>query len=154
MAHGLFVYMYMLSLLLTPAAAVDVYAELGVDTLINAAGTITTIGGSLMPQEVQDAWRAASEHFVDMYELQDAVGDKVAQMLNVTSAMVTTGAAGAIMLGTAAALTVDNPERVGQLPLDPSLGIEVIRQKSNSDCYDRQVALRVTDHEMRVTVAR
>ena len=130
----------------------DIYAELGVETLINAAGTITTMGGSLMPPEVRAAWHSASLHFVDLIALQERVGQEIAKLLNVESALVTTGAAGGILVGTAAAVTWKDPQRVGQLPLHPDRGIEVIRQKSHRACYDHLVqacGVRLVDVETR-----
>ena len=73
----------------------NIYESLGVKPLINAAGTITTMGGSLMPPQVTDAWMAASRHFVPLLELQDRVGERIAKLLKVEAALVTTGAAGA-----------------------------------------------------------
>ena len=118
----------------------NVYESLGVKPIINAAGTITTLGGSLMPPEVVEAWRDASRHFVNLPELQDRVGERIAGLLGVEAALVTTGAAGAITVGTAAAVTHQRRNLIGKLPLPPEMGLEVIRQRSHRDCYDRQVA--------------
>ena len=83
------------------------YGELGVRKIINAAGTFTAMGGSLMPPEVVAAWNAASKNFVDLLQLQNRVGEKIASLLGVEAALVTTGAAGGMQLGTAAAQGVD-----------------------------------------------
>ncbi len=117
----------------------DVYGALGIRPIINAAGTITTLGGSLMPPEVIEAWNAAAQSFVSLPELQDRVGERIAKLLNVEAALVTTGAAGGIVVGTAAALTYRDQSLVSRLPLPPEKGIEVIRQKSHRECYDNQV---------------
>lgn len=127
-----------------------VYDALGVQPIINAAGTITTLGGSLMPPEVITAWMAASRQFVNLLELQDRVGEKIAKLLRVEAALVTTGAAGGITLGTAAAITHRDASLVSQLPLSPALGFEVIRQKTHRACYDNQVqacGVRLVDVE-------
>ncbi|MFM2096276.1 MAG: hypothetical protein RIS70_3400 [Planctomycetota bacterium] len=92
-----------------------------------------------MPPEVLDAWRAAAGCFVDLLELQDRVGERIAQRIGVEAALVTSGAAGGIVLGTAAALTYRNPERIGSLPLQADARREVIRQKTHRDEYDQQV---------------
>lgn len=117
----------------------NVYEQLGVRPIINAAGTITTLGGSLMPPEVLAAWNAAAKHFVPLPELQDKVGERIAKLLGVEAALVTTGAAGAMLVGTAAALTYRDHSLVSQLPLPESKGVEVIRQRTHRDCYDQQV---------------
>jgi len=49
----------------------SVYEALGIKHVINATGTVTTLGGSLMPLDVVAAWIDASKHFVNLLELQD-----------------------------------------------------------------------------------
>ncbi len=117
----------------------EVYQSLGIRPIINAAGTITALGGSLMPPEVVAAWTAASRSFVSLTELQDRVGEKIAERLSVEAALVTTGAAGGIVVGTAAALTLRDRSFVERLPLPPDLDLQVIRQVSHRECYDNQV---------------
>ena len=138
-------------------ALADVYETLGVKPIINAAGTITTLGGSLMPPEVVSAWVAASQSFVNLLELQDRIGERIAQLLDVEAALVTTGAAGGIVVGTAAAVTYRDHSLIGQLPLPPDMGIEVIRQKSHRECYDNQIkacGARLIDVETRDELAK
>lgn len=120
-------------------APASIYETLGVKPIINAAGTITTLGGSLMPAEVIAAWNAAAKQFVPLMELQNKVGEQIAKLLGVEAALVTTGAAGGIMIGTAACVTYRDRNLVSKLPLPPDAGIEVIRQKAHHDCYDNQV---------------
>ncbi len=135
----------------------NVYEVLGVKRIINAAGTITALGGSLMPPEVVAAWTEASRHFVDLIELQDRVGERIAKLLGVEAALVTTGAAGGILVGTAAALTHRDRSLVARLPLPPEMGLEVIRQKSHRDCYDHQITacgVRLVDVETRDELER
>src|SRR6188508_3339995 len=69
-----------------PGTSRDVYAELGVRKIINAAGTFTALGGSLMPPEVIAAWIAAASNFVDLLQLQDRVGESIARLLGVEAA--------------------------------------------------------------------
>ena len=59
----------------TTSPALDVYAALGVKRVINAAGTLTMLGGSLMPPEVVAAWADAATGFVNLYELEQKVSD-------------------------------------------------------------------------------
>ncbi len=135
----------------------DVYQAIGVRPIINAAGTITTLGGSLMPPEVIAAWTAAAGSFVNLLELQDRVGAKIAERLGVEAALVTTGAAGAILVGTAAAVTIRDRSLVSQLPLPPEMDLQVIRQASHRDCYDHQVkacGVRLVDVQTRSDLER
>ena len=135
----------------------NVYESLGVKPIINAAGTITTLGGTIMPPEVIDAWNAASQSFVPLLELQDRVGERIAKLLGVEAALVTTGAAGAILVGTAAVLTYQDHSLVGRLPLPAEMGVEVIRQKSHRAGYDnlvRACGVKLIDVETREDLER
>src|SRR5690606_22683707 len=93
-----------------------VYESLGIKPVINAAGTFTALGGSVMPPEVVAAWTEASKHFVDLVELHDRVGVRIAKLMGMEAACVTTGAAGALLLGAAAAITRGDRKLVGKLP--------------------------------------
>src|SRR5918995_5807654 len=83
--------------------------ELGVRPFINAAGTYTSMTASLMLPEVMDAMTYASKHYVMLDELHDKVGERIAGRLRCEAAMVTSGAAAALTLGTAGVLTGTDP---------------------------------------------
>ena len=85
--------------------APDYFRELGVRPFINASGTYTAMTASLMPPEVMDAINYASKHYVMLEELQVKVGERIATLVHAEAAMVTSGAASALTLGTAAVLT-------------------------------------------------
>src|SRR5881275_1954746 len=114
----------------TPKRA-DVYEVLGVKPVINATGTVTVLGGSLMPPEVVAAWAEASKHFVNLLELHDRVGERIARLVGVEAALVTTGAAGALLLGTAAAVTRGDRSCIKRLPDTTGMRNEVILQKAH-----------------------
>jgi uncharacterized pyridoxal phosphate-dependent enzyme len=117
----------------------DYFAELGVRPFINAAGTYTAMTASLMPPEVMDAIQYASHHFVMLDELHDKVGERIATLLKCEAAMVTSGAASALTLGTAGVLTGTDRRKVGLLPNLAELKSEVIMQKSHRFGYDHAV---------------
>jgi D-glucosaminate-6-phosphate ammonia-lyase len=117
----------------------SVYEALGVPHVINATGTVTNLGGSLMPPEVVAAWVDASRHFVNLLTLQDKVGERIARLIGVEAAMVTTGAAGALLLGTAAVVTGSDRGRIRRLPDTTGMKNEVILQKAHHSCYDNQL---------------
>src|SRR5277367_1192712 len=94
----------------------DVYKELGIRPLINAAGTYTSLGGSLMSAEVVGAMASAARQFVPLDELQAVIGRKIATLIGCESAMVTAGAASALMLGTAACVTGKDQDKIRRLP--------------------------------------
>src|SRR5688572_539307 len=83
----------------------DVYAALGVKRRINAAGTLTRLGGALMDEDVVAAMAAAARASVDIGELQDAASRVVSKTTNGEAGIVTTGAAAALTLAAAAAMT-------------------------------------------------
>jgi L-seryl-tRNA(Ser) seleniumtransferase len=117
----------------------DVYEALGVKRVINAIGTVTVLGGSLMPPEVVAAWVAASKQFVDLLDLHDRVGARIAKLVGVEAALVTTGAAGALLLGTAAAVTRGEAGCIRRLPDTKGMPNEVLIQKAHHTCYDNQL---------------
>ena len=119
----------------------NIYANLGVKTLINAQGTYTALGGSLMPQEVLQAMNEAAGWFVSIAELQEKVGERIAGLLKVPSAMVTAGAASAITVATAACMTRDQLAAFDKLPETDGLYNEVVIQKSHKCGYEPQMLL-------------
>ena len=108
-------------------------------TLINAAGTYTLLSASLMLPEVVAAMSYAARHFVEIDELQEAAGERIAELLGCEAAMVTSGAAAALTIGTAACLTGDDPVYVRQIPDLTGLKSEVIIQKSHRFLYDHAI---------------
>jgi L-seryl-tRNA(Ser) seleniumtransferase len=104
----------------------NVYERIGVRPLINARGTWTYLSGSLMFPEVRTAMEAASRQFVDMFELQAGVGKKLAALSGAESAMVTSGAAGAMAAATAACIAGSDPEKIWRLPDTTGLKHEVV----------------------------
>lgn len=124
----------------------DYFADLGVKPFINAAGTYTMLTASLMPPAVMEAMSYASRRFYRLGEVQDAVGKRIAELLQAEAAMVTSGAAGALTCGTAACLTGDDPQKTLQLPDLTGLKSEVLVQKSHRYGYDH--AVRATGVKM------
>ncbi|NBC64749.1 MAG: aminotransferase class V-fold PLP-dependent enzyme [Bacteroidetes bacterium] len=122
-----------------PSYSRDFFTELGVKPFINAWGTITAKSGSLMHPEVIEAYNYASQQFVDLNELQDKVGERIAEMLNCEAAMVTAGAASAMTLGAAACITGKEPEKIQMLPNLPGEQLEVIIQDTHRFGYDHAV---------------
>jgi L-seryl-tRNA(Ser) seleniumtransferase len=107
-------------------AAANVYERIGVRPLINARGTWTYLSGSLTFPEVRAAMEAASRQFVDIFELQQAIGKKLAEISGAPAAMVTSGSAGAMAAATAACIAGSNPNNVWQLPDTTGLKSDVV----------------------------
>src|ERR1044071_5615170 len=125
----------------SPGAKRDVFAELGLRTFINAAGTYTAMTASLMPDEVMDAINSSAKEFVMLDEVQDKAGEKIAAMCHAEAAMVTAGCWSAMVLGMAGVLTGTDPKKIAQLPnLEGSdLKSEVIVQKSHMNGYEHSL---------------
>jgi D-glucosaminate-6-phosphate ammonia-lyase len=135
----------------------NVYDALGVTRVINATGTFTALGGSVMPPEVAAAWVEASRSFVDLVELHEKASARIAQLLGVEAALITTGAAGALFLGTAAAVTRGDAKFVARLPDTTGMKNEVLIQKAHRSCYDNQltgVGAKLVEVETAADVAK
>jgi L-seryl-tRNA(Ser) seleniumtransferase len=127
----------------------DYYAKLGVPTIINAAGTYTTLTAACMPPEVLAAVQKAALHPVRLHELQKKAGEYIAQRLKCEGAVVTSGAAGAISLATAAC--IQHANNISILDMPQAIGgrkNQVIVQRAHRYEYDRAMYLsgaRVTE---------
>ncbi len=135
----------------------DVYKELGIRPLINAAGTYTRLSGSLMQKEAVEALEGASRQYVNIDELHEAVGKKIASLLGVEAALVTAGAASALTLGTAACVAGKDPEKIRRIPDTAGMKNEVIIQKSHRFGYDhavRNVGVRLVEVQSREDLER
>jgi len=95
---------------------IPTYAGLGVRTLINGRGTWTYLSASLELPEVKQAQLEAAKHYVDVIELQHAVGRRLAQLSGAEFGMVTSGAAGAMASATAGCIAGTDPQKIWQLP--------------------------------------
>ena len=104
----------------------NVYERIGVRPLINGRGTWTYLSGSLILPEVRAAMDAASRQFVDLFELQAAVGRRLAALSGAESGMITSGSAGAMAAATAACMAGTDPKKIWQLPDTTGMKGEVI----------------------------
>jgi L-seryl-tRNA(Ser) seleniumtransferase len=119
---------------------VDYYQKLGVTPFINAAGTYTVLTASIMPDEVQAAVALAAKNPVNLNELHDAAGAYLAKQLHCEAALVTAGAAAALVVGTAACVTMGNDSAILNIPTDMNgLKNEVIVQKTHRYGYDHAI---------------
>ena len=118
----------------------NVYTRIGVKTVINCRGTWTYLSGSLEFPEVQAAQRDASEHFVNMFELQHAASRRLAELTGAEAGMVTSGAAGAMASATAACMAGTDPKFIWQLPDTTGLKHEVIMMGGRS-AFDNAIRL-------------
>lgn len=125
------------SLLISNQVQRDFFKELGIRTFINAAGTYTSMTGSLMPEQVIDAIRYGTSEYVNLDELQDKVGERIAELLECEYATVTSGAFGAMSIGMAGILCGMDTEKVSKLPNTQGMKNEVILQEGHNIGYSQ-----------------
>ena len=134
------------------AGAPDVYTRVGVRPFINLTATYTINGGTLTLPEVKRAMEEASHHSVNLDELMEKVGARIAELLGAESAIVTSGAAGALSHATAAAVAGGDPEAMAQLPDLTGLRDEVVMARASRNQYDhaiRAVGVRIVEFTTR-----
>jgi L-seryl-tRNA(Ser) seleniumtransferase len=127
----------------------DIYQSIGVRPFINGTGTLTVNGGSLELPEVRAAMDAAAQHMVQLDELMDAVGKRLAELTGAEWGIVTAGCAAAMTLATLACVAGGNPDKHVRLPnMDGFLKDEVIIPKHSRNNYDaaiRAVGVRLIE---------
>jgi len=97
-------------------AQISNYESLGIRPFINACGTITTLGGSIMPPQVVDAMVGASRHFIPLIELHEKVGQRIADLTGNEGAFVCAGAASGMTLAGAACVAGADSDAIQNLP--------------------------------------
>jgi L-seryl-tRNA(Ser) seleniumtransferase len=128
----------------------DIYRRLGVEPLINAAGTLTPLTNSVLVPEAREAMAEASRYFVPLIELQQAAGARIAERTGAEAAMITSGAAGAIMLATAACVTRGDEEKIRRLPDTSGMKNEVVIPRAHRIPFDhaaRSVGVKFVEVE-------
>lgn len=126
----------------------NIYARLGVRTVINAAGTLTRLGGSRMAPEVLAAMAEAARWFVRIEDLQERAGEIIAEVTGAEAGYVTAGAAAGLLLGTAACVAGLDIAKMDRLPDTTGMKNEVIVQRQHRHSYDhaiRTVGVRLVE---------
>src|SRR5204862_3269789 len=119
--------------------ASNIYQQLGIRPVINCMGAWTVIGASREWPELHAPMAEASRQFVFLEELQGKIGERLSKLIGSESAMVTTGAAGSITLGTCASLTDDDQEKIRRLPDLTGMKSEVLIQKRHRNNFDHAI---------------
>lgn len=120
--------------------AADPYASLGVRRRINAAGALTRLGGAIMAPEVILAMAAASRSSVDVGELQDAASKRIAEATGAEAGLVTTGAAAALTLASAAAIAGWDVAKMAALPHADGLPRDILIPRTHRTGYAHALA--------------
>lgn len=117
----------------------DIYDALGIQPIINAYAPLTRYGGGIMRAEVADAMRAATQHSVDISELQARGSKIIAETTGAEAGIVTSGAAAATLVGTAACVAGMDPAKMNRLPDTRGMRNEVIVMRSQRNSYDHAI---------------
>ncbi|HUQ95787.1 MAG TPA: hypothetical protein VM120_29180 [Bryobacteraceae bacterium] len=127
----------------------EIYQSIGVRPLINCRGTLTVVGGSLELPEVRAAKEAAAHHFVQLDELMEGIGKRLAELTGAEWGMVASGCAAAIAHATTACVTGGNPDLHVRVPdLSGFAKDEVVIPSHSRNVYDqaiRSVGVRIIE---------
>lgn len=115
----------------------EVYRSRGVHPIINAAGTVTKLGGSRTRPEAIETMAEASETLVDMADLNAQAGKIVAEITGAEAGFVCNGSASGLILQAAAVLAGNNPAKMQRLPDTDSMKNEIIIQTAHRFPYDQ-----------------
>src|SRR5947199_7659629 len=124
-----------------PAAAAGIYERLGVHPVINCRGTFTIISGSQSLPEVKSAMEEASRHYVNLDELMDGVGRRLAELTKAEWGIVTAGCAAALTHATAACIAGSNPEKMQRIPILEGMKSEVVMPRQSRNVYDTAISV-------------
>ncbi|MFI0486178.1 aminotransferase class V-fold PLP-dependent enzyme [Actinomadura sp. 9N215] len=129
------------------------YEAIGVRPLINGRGTYTVLSGSLMLPEVRDAIDRAARKYVQLDELADAIGKRLAELTKAEFGMVSSGASAALGHASAACVAGGNPDLHVQLPdLTGFRKTEAIIPKHSRNVYEAAISatgLKIVEVETR-----
>ena len=114
----------------------DIYRSLGVRRVINAAGTLTRLGGPPMVPDAAEAMREASRWSVSIEELQERAGSYLAEVTGAEAGYVTCGAAAGLQLAAAACLAGLDIHRMERLPDSSGMPNEIVVQRCQRNAYD------------------
>jgi L-seryl-tRNA(Ser) seleniumtransferase len=117
----------------------NIYRELGVEPLINGSGAMTTLGGSLMLPEVTAAMVAGSRHYVDLHELHQAAGRRIAELVGVEAAHVCACASAGITLMAAACMAGTDRDKIARLPATADMKNKFIVHRAHRNPFDHAV---------------
>ncbi len=128
------------------------YVKIGVRPFINCCGVRTIHSGSLMLPEVKRSMEEASKYFVNIDELMEHAGRRLAALTGAAWGIVASGASAALCHATAACVAAADPEKMLRLPNMEGLKNRVIMLKAGRFAYDhaiRMVGVKILEVETR-----
>ena len=113
------------------------YERLGVAPIINAAGSITRLGGSRTRPETLELMAQAARVMVNIDDLNRAAGKELARLTGAEAGFVCSGAAGGLVLQAAAVIAGNDPVKMRQLPNTDGLKNEIAIHTMHRFPYDQ-----------------
>ncbi len=123
------------------ASNANPYLALGVRPFINCCSVRTMHGGSLMLPQVRAAMDQASRQFVNLDELMEAAGQRLAELTGAEWGIVTCGSAAAVALASAACIAGNDPVRMLRLPFTDGWVNRVILPRNQRFAYDQAIRM-------------
>ena len=123
----------------TTSTVPSIYREIGVRTIINGRGATTAVGGTLMHPDVLDAMADAARAFVVLDELNERVGERIAELTGMPAGYVTSGSAAAMVLAAAACIAGSDLDRIRRLPDSDGMANEIIIHRAHRINYDQML---------------
>ena len=114
-----------------------VLQRLGVAPIINAAGSITRLGGTRTRPETLELMEQAARIMVNIDELNRAAGQEVARLTGAEAGFVCSGAAGGLLLQAAACIAGNDPVKMRQLPDTEGMKNEIVIHTMHRFPYDQ-----------------
>jgi L-seryl-tRNA(Ser) seleniumtransferase len=115
-----------------------IFERLGVQPVVNAAGTLTRLGGTLMCPEALQAMREAARSAVAIDDLQEAASRVIAAHTGAEAGLVTSGAFGALALAAGACIAGLDVRRMNRMPhYGYEQGSEIVICRHHRNSYDK-----------------
>ena len=114
-----------------------IYRRLGVASIINAAGSITRLGGTRTRPEALELMSRAARVMVNIDDLNRAAGEELARITGAEAGFVCSGAAGGLVLQAAAVIAGNDPIKMRQLPNTDGLKNEIVIHTMHRFPYDQ-----------------
>ena len=119
----------------------SIYKDLWLEPIINATGSVTALGGSVVAKEVQEGMDLANDVYIPMTLLEQKVGDQIAKILDVPAAYITSGAGSPLTLAAASFMAGKDDDKIQQLPDTSGMPNKILIQKRQRYWYDRCMEL-------------
>jgi D-glucosaminate-6-phosphate ammonia-lyase len=118
---------------------VDLLEQLNVPRVINASGRMTSLGVNTLDEDVIKSMATAARSYVEIDQLQRAVGHRIAHLIGAEDAMVTTGAAAGVALMVAAVIAGTDLTQIQALPDPRGQPNDVLIQAGHQVNYGAEV---------------